>query len=121
MALLGARALRSGRIKAAAHIHEEVNFRTSNFSALEYVMRGVLNFVGIMLLLFILSFFMLFVVVLLSHQPDSPHSLPMPSFTSEFAKVLIGGVSGCFGGVAHFLLQFPGFEILKGNSRPFLR
>jgi hypothetical protein len=38
-ALLGARALQAGRTKVAAQIFEEVNFGTSNVTALVYVMR----------------------------------------------------------------------------------
>lgn len=50
-ALLGAFALQAGRIKVADHIYEEVNFRASNVTALAYVMQGVLQFVGAMLIL----------------------------------------------------------------------
>jgi hypothetical protein len=50
-ALLGAVALQAGRIKVADHIYEEVNFRASNVTALAYVMQGVLQFVGAMLVL----------------------------------------------------------------------
>jgi hypothetical protein len=40
-ALLGALALQAGRTQVAAHIYEEVNFGTSNVTALVYVMQGV--------------------------------------------------------------------------------
>lgn len=121
-ALLGAFALQAGRIKVADHIHEEVNFGTSNITALAYVMQGVLQFVAAVLLLFLLSFFIL-VLIVISSKPDSftMPSFTMPSFTSEFAKVLIGAVSGCFGGVVSLLLRLHDFEIIKGKSRTFLR
>ena len=53
MALLGALALQAGRTKVAAH--EEVNFGTSNATALAYVMQGVGAFLVITVLLFLLS------------------------------------------------------------------
>ena len=61
-ALLGALALQAGRIKVAAHIYEEVNFGTSNVTALAYVMQGVGAFLAITVLLFLLSCLMLLVV-----------------------------------------------------------
>lgn len=52
-ALLGALALQAGRTKVAAHIYEEVNFGTSNATALAYVMQGVGAFLAITVLLFL--------------------------------------------------------------------
>jgi len=117
-ALLGAFALQAGRIKVADHIHEEVNFGTSNVTALASVMQGILQFVGAVLLLLLLSFLIFLLIAIFSYKPDS---FAMPSFTSEFAKVLIGGVFGCFGGVVGLLVRLHDFEIMKGKSRFFLR
>jgi hypothetical protein len=123
-ALLGAVALRAGRIKVADHIYEEVNFRASNVTALAYVMKGVLQFVGAMLVLVLLSFLILFAVAIIRYKPDSfpvpPLTFPVPSLTSDFAKVSIGSVFGCFGGVVSLLLRLHDFEVLQGKSRIFL-
>jgi hypothetical protein len=121
-ALLGAFALQAGRIKVAYHIHEEVNFGTSNVTALAYVMQGVLQFVAAILLLFLVLFFILVLIAIISFKPDS-FTMPftMPSLTSEFAKVLFGAVFRCFGGVVSLLLRLHDFEIIKGKSRTFLR
>src|ERR1700680_4178144 len=70
-ALLGTFALQAGRVKVANHIYEEVNFGTSNVTALAYVMQGILQFVAAMLLLFLLSFLILFLVAIISYKPDS--------------------------------------------------
>jgi hypothetical protein len=121
-ALLGALALQAGRIKVAAHIHEEVNFGTSNVTALVYVMQGVLSFAVFMVLLFLLSCLMLIVVdATFFHEADLSYLFTMKLFTSEVAKVLIGTFFGCWGGVVSLLLRLPDFEILKGKSRTFLR
>ena len=117
-ALLGAVALQAGRIKVADHIYEEVNFRASNVTALAYVMQGVLQFVGAMLVLVLLAFLILFAVAIIRYKPDS---FPVPSLTSEFAKVSIGSVFGCFGSVVSLLLRLHDFEVLQGKSRIFLR
>jgi hypothetical protein len=57
-------------------------------------------------------------IAVFSYKPDSFRVL---SLTSEFAKVSIGGVFGCFGGVVSLLLRLHDFEILEGKSRIFLR
>ncbi len=119
MALAGALALQAGRIIVARDIHEQVTFRTSNFTAVTYVMEGVLIFVASMAVLFLLSFLILFAVAILSHKPDT--LLTMPSFPSEFVNVLVCFVFGCFGSVVSLLLQLRDFEILKGKSLAFLR
>jgi uncharacterized membrane protein len=124
-ALLGAFALQAGRIKVADDIYEEVNFRASNVTALAYVMQGVLQFVGAMLVLVLLSFLILFTVAIFRYKPDSfpvpSLTFPVPSLTSEFAKVSIGSVFGCFGGVVSLLMRLHDFEVLQGKSRIFLR
>ena len=122
-ALLGAFALQAGRIKVADHIHEEVNFGTSNVTALAYVMQGVLQFIAVVVLLFLLSFLILLLAAILNYRPDTMPSFTsiIPSLTSEVAKVLIGGVFGCFGGVVSLLVRLSDFEIIKDKSRTFLR
>src|SRR5262249_21100914 len=42
-------------------------------------------------------------------------------FTSEFAKVTVASVFGCFGGVVSLLLRIPEFEVMKDKSRTFLK
>ena len=121
-ALLGALALQAGRTKVAAHIYEEVNFGTSNVTAISYVMQGVLIFTFITMLLIVTSFLMLVVIVSgASHEADLSNVFNMKVFTSELAKVSIGTLFGCLGGVVSLLLRLPHFEILKGKSRTFLR
>jgi hypothetical protein len=121
-ALLGALALQAGRTQVAAHIYEEVNFGTSNVTALVYVMQGVGGFAVVMFLLFMLSGLMLLVVdATVLHEADLSYLFTMQSFTSKLAKVLIGAFFGCCGGVVSLLLRLPDFEILKGKSRAFLR
>jgi len=61
-AFLGALALQAGRTKVAAHIYEEVNFGTSNVTALVYVMQGVWGFAAVTFFLFMLSGLILLVV-----------------------------------------------------------
>jgi hypothetical protein len=121
-ALLGALALQANRIRAAAHIYEEVNFGTSNVTALAYVMQGVLSFVVFMALLFLLFCLMLLVFdATVLHEADLSYLFTMKSITSELAKVLIGTFFGCWGGVVSLLLRLPDFENIKGKSRTFLR
>jgi hypothetical protein len=122
-ALLGAFALQACRIKVAADIHEEVNFGTSNVTALAYVMQGVLQFVAVVLILVLLSFLILLLLLVLNYKPDSVTmlSFTIPSFTSEFAKVLICSIFGCFGGVVGLLVRLHDFESIKNKSRTFLR
>jgi hypothetical protein len=121
-ALLGALALQAGRTQVAAHIYEEVNFGTSNVTALVYVMQGVGGFAVVMFLLFMLSGLMLLVVdATVLHEADLSYLFTMQSFTSKLAKVLIGTLFGCCGGVVSLLLRLSDFEILKGKSRTFLR
>jgi hypothetical protein len=121
-ALLGALALQAGRTKVAAHIYEEVNFGTSNVTALVYVMQGVWGFASVVLILFMLSVVMLLVVdATVLHEADLSYLFTMQLFTSKFAKVLVGTFFGCWGGVVSLLLRLPDFEILKGKSRTFLR
>jgi hypothetical protein len=121
-ALLGALALQAGRTKVAAHIYEEVNFGTSNVTALAYVMQGVGAFLAITVLLFLVSCLILIGIdATVLHEADFSYLFTMKLLTSEFAKVLIGTVFGCCGGVVSLLLKFPDFEILKGKSRTFLR
>ncbi len=121
-ALLGALALQAGRTKVAAHIYEEVNFGTSNVTAISYVMQGVLIFTFITMLLIVTSFLMLVVIVSgASHEADLSNVFNMKVFTSELAKVSIGTLFGCLGGVVSLLLRLPDFEILKGKSRIFLK
>jgi hypothetical protein len=121
-ALLGALALQAGRTKVAAHIYEEVNFGTSNVSALAYVMQGVGAFLVITVLLFLLSCLMLLVLdATVFHEADLSYLLRMEPLTSKPMKVLIGTFFGCCGGVVSLLLQLPHFEVLKGKSRTFLR
>ena len=121
-ALLGAFALQAGRVKIAAHIYEEVNFGTSNVTALVYVMQGIGAFVAITVLLFLLSCIILLVAdATVLHEADHSYAFTMKVFTSEFAKILIGTFFGCCGGVVSLLLRLPDFEILKGKSRTFLR
>jgi hypothetical protein len=122
-ALLGARALQAGRIKVAAQIFEEVNFGTSNVTALVYVMQGVLGFALALVLLFMFSFLMLLVVdVTFLHEADLSYLFTMESLIkSELGKVSIGTVFGFWGGVVSLLLRLPDFEILKDKSRTFLK
>jgi hypothetical protein len=121
-ALLGALALQAGRIKVAAHIYEEVNFGTSNATALAYVMQGVGTFLAITVLLFLLSCLMLVVIdATVLHEADLSYLFTMQSLTSKPMKVLIGTFFGCCGSVVSLLLRLPDFEILKDKSRTFLR
>src|ERR1019366_3972923 len=96
-ALLGALALQAGRTKVAAHIYEEVNFGTSNVTAISYVMQGVWGFAAVMFLLFMLSGLMLLVVhATVLHEADLSYLFTMQSFTSsKLAKVSIGTFFGC--------------------------
>ena len=121
-ALLGVLALQAGRTKVAAHIYEEVNFGTSNATALAYVMKGVGAFLAITVLLFLVSCLMLVVIdVTVLHEADLSYLFTTQSLTSKPMKVLIGTFFGCWGGVVSLLLRLPDFEILKGKSRTFLR
>jgi hypothetical protein len=126
-ALLGALALQAGHIKVAADIYEEVNFGTSNVTALAYVMEGVLGFAAFMLVLLLLSCLALMIYVLLTvdvtilHKADLSYLFTTKWFTSKLTKVLIGTFFGCWGGVVSLLLRLPDFEMLKGKSRTFLR
>jgi hypothetical protein len=121
-ALLGDCALRAGQIKVAGHIYEEVNFGTSNATALGYVMQGVLGFALVIVLLFLLSGLLLLVVdVTILHEADLSNLFTTDLVTSEFAKVAIAWFFGCWGGVVSLLLQLPKYETLKGMSRTFLR
>jgi hypothetical protein len=121
-AFLGALALQAGRTKVAAHIYEEVNFGTSNVTALVYVVQGVLGFVALMVLLLLLSCLLLIVVdATVFHGADLSYLFTVESFTSELAKVSIGTFFGLLGGVVSLLLRLPDFEILKGKSRTFLK
>lgn len=119
-ALVGVRALQAGQLQVANYIYEEVNFGTSNVTALAYVMQGVLGFVFAVAVLSLLSFVML--LVLSVPTEENPSSLVTKDlFTSEFTKVAIASLFGCFGGVVSLLTRLPEFEILKGRSRTFLR
>ena len=73
-ALLGALALQAGRTRVAAHIYEEVNFGTSNVTALVYVLQGVWGFLAVLIVLFITSG-LIFALVL--HEPDLPYLFTM--------------------------------------------
>jgi hypothetical protein len=127
-ALVGVLALQSGQLQVANNIYEEVNFGTSNVTALAYVMQGVLRFVFVVVLLSIL-FFLVLLIVALFQQPFGaanslllfPKDLFKDLFTPEFTKVAIASLLGCFGGVVSLLTRLPEFEILKGKSRVFLR
>jgi hypothetical protein len=115
-ALLGALALQAGRTQVALHIYEEVNFGTSNVTALVYVMQGVWAFAVAMFFLFMLSLIMLAVVdATILHEADLSYLFTMQSFTSKLAKVLIGTFFGCWGSVVSLLLRLPDLEILKGE------
>jgi hypothetical protein len=118
-ALLGALALQAGRTKVAIQILDEVNFGTSNVTALVYVMRGFLVFVSIMVVLSML-FFLILAGLADLHAADSSFVSPMEVFTSGAAKVFIGTVFGCLGAAVSLLQQLPDFEVLKGKSRTFL-
>jgi hypothetical protein len=122
-ALFGAFALQAGRTKVAAHIYEEVNFGTSNVTALAYVMQGVGAFVFVVALLTLLSFLLLLVVTAApTFQEANPSPLSVKDlFTADFTKVAVASLFGCFGGVVSLLTRLPEFEILKGRSRTFLR
>jgi hypothetical protein len=122
-ALLGAQALQAGRTGVAAQIFEDVNFGTSNVTALTYVIQGVSLFLAVAVLLFMLS--LLFVLVV-SIRPDvSPPTLEITpiadSLSSPLGKVLVGTLFGCLGGVVSLLMRLPDFEVLKDKSRTFLR
>jgi hypothetical protein len=120
--LLGAQALQADRVKVAAHIYEEVNFGTSNYTALAYVMEGVLGFAVLIVLLFMFSCLMLMVVdATVFHEADLSYLFTTKLFTSKLVKVIVGSFFGYWGGVASLLLRLPDFEILKGKSRIFLR
>ena len=114
-ALLGARALQAGRTRVAAHIYEEVNFGTSNVTALAYVIQGVLSFAGVMALLILLFCLMLLVFdATVLHEADLSYLFTMKSLTSEVGKVSIGTIFGCLGGVVSLLLRVPDLETSKG-------
>jgi hypothetical protein len=121
-ALVGVRALQAGQLQVANHIYEEVNFGTSNVTALVYVMQEVLGFVLPVALLSMVSFLLLFLVTVPTFHEANPSPLfTKDLFTSEFTKVAIASLFGCFGGVVSLLTRLPEFEILKGRSRAFLR
>ena len=121
-ALVGVRALQADQLQVANYILEEVNFGTSNVTALAYVMQGVLAFVFVVALLTILSFLLLLAVTNLTFQEANPSPLfTKDLFTADFTKVPIASLFGCFGGVVSLLTRLPEFEILKGRSRTFLR
>jgi hypothetical protein len=121
-ALLGALALQADRVKVAAHIYEEVNFGTSNVTALAYVMEGAVGFASLMVLLFIFSCLMLMVAdATVFHEADLSYLFTAKLFTSKLAKVIVGSLFGYWGGVASLFTQLPNFESLKGKSRIFLR
>jgi hypothetical protein len=119
-ASLGALALQAGRVKVAARIYEDVNFRTSNVTALVYVMQGVLTFAFIMAVLFMVSFFIT-ANVLAEFGVHGVDFSDLFTMKSELAKVSIGTFFGCWGGLVSLLLRLPDFEVLKGKSRTFLR
>jgi hypothetical protein len=121
-ALLGALALKAGRIKVADHIYEELNFGTSNVTALAYVMQGVLGFAFAIVILAVLSCLLLIVAdVTIFHEADLSFLFTKDLLTSEFAKVAIASFFGLCGGVVSLLLRLSEFEILKDKSRTFLR
>ena len=79
-ALLGARALRAGQVKIAAAVFEEVNFGTSNITALAYVMQGVLAFVLIIVLLFLLLFLIFLLANIIAFpKPNSVFAFKLKS------------------------------------------
>jgi hypothetical protein len=120
-ALVGVHALESGQLRVANNICEEVNFGTSNVTALVYVMRGVLAFVLAVVLLSMLSFLLLLLISIMTfHEPNPSPLLTKDLFTSEFTKVATASLFGCFGGVVSLLTRLPEFEVLKGRSRAFL-
>jgi hypothetical protein len=121
-ALVGVRALQAGQLQVANHIYEEVNFGTSNVTALAYVMQGVLVFVLFVVLLSVVSFLLFLVVAVTSFHEANPSALfTKDLFMSELTKVAIASLFGCFGGVVSLLTRLPEFEMLKGRSRTFLR
>ena len=118
-ALLGALALQAGQIKKAEHIYEEVNFGTSNVTALVYVMQGIGIFVSIVVLLSLLSLLVLLVAaVTIFSETGLPNVF---TTNAELKRVAIAAIFGCWGGVVSLLLRLSEFERLKGMSRDFLR
>lgn len=82
-ALVGVRALQADQLQVANYIFEEVNFGTSNVTALAYVMQGVLAFVFVVALLTILFFLLLLVVTL----PTFQEANPSPLFTKVHSRL----------------------------------
>jgi len=121
-ALVGVRALQADQLQVAEHIFEEVNFGTSNVTALAYVMQGVLAFVFVVVLLTLLFFLVLLLPNILTFQEANPSPLFTKNlFTADVTKVAIASLFGCFGGVVSLLTRLHEFENLKGKSRTFLR
>jgi hypothetical protein len=116
-ALLGARALEAGQINVAAHIYEEVNFGTSNYTALAYVMQGV-GGVAFFVFLVLLAVFLGGGAIL--HEAGV-NLFTTESLTSEPAKALFAWFFGCLGGGVSLLQRLSEFESLKGKSRTFLK
>jgi hypothetical protein len=73
-------------------------------------MQGVLGFVFAVALLSVVSFLLFLVITVQNFQEANP------LFTSEFTKVAIASVFGCFGGVVSLLTRLPEFETLKEIS-----
>ena len=120
-ALVGVRALQADQIQVANYIFEEVNFGTSNVTAIVYVMRGVLAFVAAVVLLSLLSYLLLLLVTIITFQEANASPLSIKDlFTADFTKVAVAFLFGCLGGVVSLLTRLPEFEILKGRSRTFL-
>jgi hypothetical protein len=126
-AWLGALALQAGRVDVAESIYEEVNFGTSNVTALVYVMEGVLRFFGALIVIVLICLLILAIAfsweasTRAMHGGDISPLFTTDFFRSELTKVAIGAFFGCWGGVASLPLQLPEFESLKGKSRAFLR
>jgi hypothetical protein len=114
-------ALQADQLQVANYIFEEVNFGTSNVTAIVYVIRGVLAFVAVAVLLSLLSYLLFLVVTILTFQGANSSPLSIKDlFSADFAKVAVAFLFGCLGGVVSLLTQLPEFEILKGRSRTFL-
>jgi hypothetical protein len=119
--LVGVCALQADQLQVANYIFEEVNFGTSNVTAIVYVIRGVLAFVAVAVLLSLLSYLLFLVVTILTFQGANSSPLSIKDlFSADFAKVAVAFLFGCLGGVVSLLTQLPEFEILKGRSRTFL-
>lgn len=115
-ALLGLEFLKTGRLKEASAIVNDVEFQISTPKALSYVMRGVGQFIRVTILVALAGVYALWLA-----------SLGPQGFGNHFAaldpktySVLIAALCGMLGSVVSILLRIAEFESTRGRSKTFL-